>query len=199
MRRRTITQGAVNITYKNSYFCNQIWFLWFLFGSQSWQLISFKSPKAYQRIKCIVIIFVKQKNKVTINKISKTDGNHTVATNVVFFITRVILGKNNIAYLGNLCNELENLDRIKKQYLTEKRLSFKRKNITIRCYTMMVAYISWWILAKINLKTMTVLTSSRRWRFTIIDQFTKTSFWCNSAPSTFYLLLVVQIVTNIHS
>ena len=52
--------------------------------------------------------------KTIIDKISKADGNHTNAANVVFHTTGVILSGNNIHYLSCLCNELENLYAIKE-------------------------------------------------------------------------------------
>ena len=61
-----------------------------------------------------------KETKATIDKISKADGNHTVAANVVFHTTGVMLSKNNIAYLSGLCNKLENLNGIKEQNSTEK-------------------------------------------------------------------------------
>ena len=44
---------------------------------------------------------------------SKADGNHTIAANVVFHTTGVMLSRNNIHYLSGVYNELENLDGIK--------------------------------------------------------------------------------------
>ena len=39
-----------------------------------------------------------------IEKISKADGNHTIAANFVFHITGIMLSKENTAYLSGLCN-----------------------------------------------------------------------------------------------
>ena len=56
-----------------------------------------------------------------IEKISKADRNHTIAANVVFHTTGIILSNENIAYLSGLCNDLEKIDKIKKA-------KFHRKN-----------------------------------------------------------------------
>ena len=42
-----------------------------------------------------------------IEKISKADGNHTIAANVVFHTTGIMLSKHNIAYVSGLYNELK--------------------------------------------------------------------------------------------
>ena len=48
--------------------------------------------------------------KAIIYKISKADGNYTIATNVMFITTGVMFSRNNIYHLSGLFNELENLD-----------------------------------------------------------------------------------------
>ena len=63
-----------------------------------------------------------------IEKISKADGNHTIAANLVFHTTGIILSNDNIAYLRGLCNDLEKFDKIKKNS-TEKMMNhLKKKN-----------------------------------------------------------------------
>ena len=51
-----------------------------------------------------------------IEKIFKVDGNHTIAANVVFHTTGIMLSNENIAYLYGLCNEIEKIDKIKTQF-----------------------------------------------------------------------------------
>ena len=51
---------------------------------------------------------------------SKADGNHTVAVNVVFHTTGVMLSRKIIHYLRGLSNELENLDGIRKKIRQRK-------------------------------------------------------------------------------
>ena len=50
-----------------------------------------------------------------IEKISKADGNHTMAANVVFHTT-IMLFNDCMAYLSGLCNDLEKIDKIKKKF-----------------------------------------------------------------------------------
>ena len=64
--------------------------------------------------------------KAIIDKISKADGNHSTAANVVFRTTGVMLSRNNIHYVSGLCNELENLNGIRKKS-TEKRIDYLKK------------------------------------------------------------------------
>ena len=47
-----------------------------------------------------------KETKSIIEKISKADGDHTIAANVVFHTTGIMLSKHNIAYLSGLCGEL---------------------------------------------------------------------------------------------
>ena len=80
-----------------------------------------------------------KETKSIIEKISKTDGNHTITANVVFHTTGIILSKHNIAYLSRLCGELQQLDDIKEQNPTEKLTNYlRRKNIITWYYIMMV-------------------------------------------------------------
>ena len=65
--------------------------------------------------------------KATIDKISKADGNHTIAANVVFHTTGVILSRNNIHYLSGSCNELENVDGVIRKDSTEKMKNYLKK------------------------------------------------------------------------
>ena len=71
-----------------------------------------------------------------IEKISKADGNHTIAANVVFHTTGIMLSNDNIAYLSGLCNDLEKIDKIKKQNSTEKMINYLKK----KKYNHMVLY-----------------------------------------------------------
>ena len=50
-----------------------------------------------------------------IEKIFKADGYHTIAANVVFHTTSVMLSNNNIAYLSGLCDDLKNLIKSKNK------------------------------------------------------------------------------------
>ena len=60
-------------------------------------------------------MFVKQKKtRAIIDKISKADGSHSVAANIMFHRTGVMLSRNNIHCLSGSCNKLEYLDRIKE-------------------------------------------------------------------------------------
>ena len=52
-------------------------------------------------------------------KISKA---HTIAANVVFHTTGIMPSNENIAYLGGLCNDLDKIDKIKKQNFIEKMI-----------------------------------------------------------------------------
>ena len=64
-----------------------------------------------------------------IEKISKADGNHTIAANVVFHTTDIMLSNENIAYLSGWCNDLENIVKIKKQNSTENMINYFKKKI----------------------------------------------------------------------
>ena len=69
-----------------------------------------------------------KETKAIIDKISKADGSHNIAANVVFHTTGVMLSRNNIHYLSGLCNDLEELDGITKKNSTEKMMHYlKRK------------------------------------------------------------------------
>ena len=46
-----------------------------------------------------------------IEKSSKTDENHTIATNVVFHTIGIMRSNENVAYLSGLCNDLEKIDK----------------------------------------------------------------------------------------
>ena len=63
-----------------------------------------------------------------IEKISKAYGNHTIAANVVFHTTGIILSNDNIAYLSGLFNDLGKIDNNKKLNSTEKNFFFEEKN-----------------------------------------------------------------------
>ena len=56
-----------------------------------------------------------KETKAIIDKISKADGNHTIATNVVFCTTGAMLARENIHYLSELCNKLEDLYGIRNK------------------------------------------------------------------------------------
>ena len=43
-------------------------------------------------------------------KISKADRNHTIAANVVFHTTGIMLSNENIAFLSGLYNDVEKID-----------------------------------------------------------------------------------------
>ena len=62
-------------------------------------------------------------------KISKADEIHTIVANVVFHTTDIMLSNENTAYLSGLCNDLEKIDKIKKQNSTEKIINYLRKKI----------------------------------------------------------------------
>ena len=55
-----------------------------------------------------------------IEKISKDDGNRTIAANDMFHTTGIMLSNENIAYLSGLCNGLEKIDKFKKLNSTKK-------------------------------------------------------------------------------
>ena len=59
-----------------------------------------------------------------IEKISKPDENHTIAANVVFHTTGIMISNENIAYLSGLCNDLETIDKIKKQNSTKNTINY---------------------------------------------------------------------------
>ena len=73
-----------------------------------------------------------------IENISKAGGNHTIAANVVFHTTGIMLSNDNIANLSGLCNDPEIIDKFKKQNFTEKMINHLKKNfLIIWCYIMM--------------------------------------------------------------
>ena len=59
-----------------------------------------------------------------IKKISKANGNHTMAANVVSHATEIIQLKYNLAYVSGLCNELKQLDDMKEQNSTKKMINY---------------------------------------------------------------------------
>ena len=71
-----------------------------------------------------------------IEKISKADGNHTMAANIVLHTTGIMLSNENIAHLSGLCNDLEKIDKIKKQNSIET-IIIEEKNSIIWCYIIM--------------------------------------------------------------
>ena len=64
-----------------------------------------------------------------IEKISKADGNHTIAANFAFHTTSIMLSNDNIAFLSGLCDDLKKIDKIKRQNSTEKMINYLKKNI----------------------------------------------------------------------
>ena len=77
-----------------------------------------------------------KETKSIIEKKSKADGNHTIAANVAFHTTEFMLSKHNIAYLSSLYSKLQQLDDIKEQNPTEKRINYLRR----KKYNHMVLY-----------------------------------------------------------
>ena len=55
-----------------------------------------------------------------IEKISKANGNHTIAANFVFHITAIMLSNDNIAYLSSLCNDLKKIIKSKSKIPQKK-------------------------------------------------------------------------------
>ena len=68
-----------------------------------------------------------KETKSIIEKISKADGNHTIAANAVFHTTGIMLSKHNIAYFSGLCGELKQLDHRKVQNPTELMINYLRR------------------------------------------------------------------------
>ena len=68
-----------------------------------------------------------EETKSIIDKIYKADGNHTIAANVVFHTTGIMLSKHNIACLCCLCSKLQELNEIKEQNHTEKMINYPRR------------------------------------------------------------------------
>ena len=66
----------------------------------------------------------KKETKALINRISKADWIHTIALNVVFPTTGIMLSGNSVHYLSSICNELQNLDGIKEQNSTEIMIDY---------------------------------------------------------------------------
>ena len=79
-----------------------------------------------------------KETKSIIEKISKYDGNHAIAANLVFHTTGIMLSNHNIAYLSGLCGELKQLDDIKEQNPTEKMINFLRRENRITWYYIMM-------------------------------------------------------------
>ena len=62
---------------------------------------------------------------------------HTIAANVVLHTTGIMLSNENIAYLSGLCNDLEKIDKRKKENSTEKMSDYlKKKKSIIWCCIM---------------------------------------------------------------
>ena len=79
---------------------------------------------------------INKETKSIIGKISKPDGNHAIAANVVFHTTGIMLSRHNIAYLSGLCGNLQQLDDVKEQNPTEKMTNYLRR----KKYNHMVLY-----------------------------------------------------------
>ena len=72
-----------------------------------------------------------------IEKISKAEENNTIAANVVFHTTGIMISSENIAYLSGLCYDLEKNDKIKNKIPQKKLLIILRIFfLIIWCYTM---------------------------------------------------------------
>ena len=137
MCRRSITQRATQKTCKCKFF----------FSVQHDDFGFFLAPRVGYPQHCFhskltndQIVFpprlLNKETRSMIEKISKADGNHTIAANVVFHTTGIMLSNDNIAYLSGLCNDLEKIDKIKKQNSTEKMINYLKK----KKYNHMVLY-----------------------------------------------------------
>ena len=58
--------------------------------------------------------------RLKIEKISKADGNHTIAANDVFHTTGIMLSNDNIAHISGLCNDLQKLINSKNKIPQKK-------------------------------------------------------------------------------
>ena len=137
MCRRSITQRATQKTCKCKFF----------FSVQHDDFGFFLAPRVGNPQHCFhskltndQIVFppslLNKETRSMIEKISKADGNHTIAANVVFHTTGIMLSNDNIAYLSGLCNDLEKIDKIKKQNSIEKIINYLKK----KKYNHMVLY-----------------------------------------------------------
>ena len=108
--RRTITQRAIQKKYTFSFFSFQYDDLGFFLAPR----VENPQYRFHSKLRNNQIIFPPRLlNKVTrsmIEKISKADGNYTIAANVVFHTTGIMLSNDNIAYLSGLSNNLEKID-----------------------------------------------------------------------------------------
>ena len=68
-------------------------------------------------------------------KILKADGNYTIAANVVFHTTDIMLSFGNIAYLSDSFSQLRKIDDTKEKSSTEKLIDFLKEN---RCNNMVL-------------------------------------------------------------
>ena len=64
----------------------------------------------------IPLRLLNKETRLMIEKISKADGNHTIAVNVVFHTTGIMLSNENIAYLSGLCNDQKKLIKSKIKF-----------------------------------------------------------------------------------
>ena len=112
--------------------------MFFLFSVQCDEFGFFLAPKVgckhhtfHPKLTDEQIVFpprlLNKETKSIIEKISKSDGNHTIAANVVFHTTGIMLSKHNIAYLSGLCGDLQELDDLKDQNPTEKMINYLRR------------------------------------------------------------------------
>ena len=65
-------------------------------------------------------MIIELETRSMIEKISKADGNHTIAANVVFRTTGIMLSNDNIAYLSGLRNDLEKINKSKNHFPQKK-------------------------------------------------------------------------------
>ena len=121
MSRRSITQRPIDNECKCLFFFS---FQWDKFGFFLAPRVGSKYHSFHPKLNDEQIVFsprlLNKETKSIIAKISKADGNHAIAANVVFHTTGIMLSKHDIAYLSGLCGELKQLDDIKEQNPTEK-------------------------------------------------------------------------------
>ena len=72
---------------------------------------------------------LKKETKSMTEKISKADGNHTIAADIVFRTTGIMLSKHYLSYLIGLCDKLKQLNDIKVQNLTQTMIYYLREKI----------------------------------------------------------------------
>ena len=121
MSRRSATQRPIDNECKCSFFfsvqCDE-------FGFFLAPRVGNKHHSFHPKLNDEQIVFpprlLNKETKSIIEKISKANCNHTIAANVVFHTTGIILSKYNVAYLSSLCSKLQHLDDMKKQNPTEK-------------------------------------------------------------------------------